>query len=37
MGWQHYIGMALILVLGYWLGQKYPGMIGKLTGGAVSG
>lgn len=37
MGWQHYAGMALLLILGYWLGTKYPGWLTKGTGGLVSG
>lgn len=37
MDWRHWIGLALILVLGYWLGGKYPGMIAKATGGHIAG
>lgn len=37
MDWRHYIGMALILAAGYWLGTKYPGWLTKATGGVVSG
>lgn len=36
MGWQHYVGMILLLVIGYWVGTKYPGLITKGTGGLVT-
>lgn len=28
----HYIGMVLILALGYYLGTKYPSLLSKVTG-----
>lgn len=34
--WRHIILFVLILAGGYWLGSKYPGMLSKVTGGAVS-
>lgn len=37
MGWQHYVMLFLLFVLGYWVGTKYPGMLTKATGGVVSG
>jgi hypothetical protein len=37
MDWRHYLGIAIILVIGYWLGSKYPGMLNKVTAGTVSG
>jgi hypothetical protein len=37
MDWRHWGAMALILILGYWLGTKYPGWLTKGTGGIVTG
>jgi hypothetical protein len=37
MDWRHWIGMAVLVVLGYWLGTKFPGYLTKATGGVVSG
>lgn len=37
MDWRHFLFLALILVLGYWLGTKFPGYLSKFTGGMVSG
>lgn len=36
MDWRHYFGMALLIVIGYWLGTKYPGLLTKATGGVVA-
>lgn len=36
MGWQHYALLAVVLVAGYWLGTKYPGMLTKASGGMVT-
>lgn len=32
----HWIWALIILVIGYFIGSKYPGFIGKITGGAVA-
>ena len=37
MDWRHIAGMAVLVVLGYWLGTKYPGWLTKGTGGLVAG
>jgi len=37
MDWRHLIVGFLLIVAGYWLGGKYPGLLNKFTGGAVSG
>lgn len=36
MNWKHYLGIVVILAIGYWLGTKYPGWLGTLTGGIVA-
>jgi hypothetical protein len=36
MDWRHYVGMVLLVVLGYWLHSKYPGLLSKATAGTVS-
>jgi hypothetical protein len=37
MGWTHWVGLAVVLVVGYWIGAKHPGLLTKATGGMVSG
>lgn len=37
MDFKHIIVAVLFVLLGYWLGGKYPGMLSKFTGGAVAG
>lgn len=32
----HWLMLVVVLVVGYFLGSKYPGLIGKATAGAVS-
>jgi hypothetical protein len=34
---KHVLCAVLFLVLGYWLGTKYPGVLTKVSGGAVTG
>ena len=29
---QHWIGMAVLLAIGYYLGVKYPSLLSKVTG-----
>ncbi len=36
MNWKHYLGIAVLVIVGYWLGAKYPGMLTKFTGGVVA-
>jgi hypothetical protein len=36
MNWKHYAGIVILLVVGYWLGTKYPGWLTKATGGIVA-
>lgn len=38
MDWRHIAFMALLLVVGYWLGGKFPGLLAKVpgVGGAIS-
>jgi hypothetical protein len=37
MNWTHLVTGLVLLVIGYWLGTKYPGWLSKGTGGLVSG
>lgn len=37
MDWRHILFLALILVVGYWLGTKFPGYLSRFSGGLVSG
>lgn len=37
MNWTHILGAAVLVVVGYWLGTKYPGLLTKATGGMVTG
>ena len=37
MDWKHILVAVLFVVLGYWLGTKFPGYLSKATGGIVSG
>jgi hypothetical protein len=37
MNWSHIFLTAIVLVIGYWLGTKFPGYLTKATGGIVSG
>ncbi len=30
MNWKHYLGIVALLVVGYWLGGKYPGFLSKV-------
>lgn len=36
MNMGHYLLLAVVLVAGYWIGSKYPGLITKASGGMVS-
>lgn len=29
---RHYVTIAVILAIGYWLGTKYPGLLSRVTG-----
>ena len=35
--WRHFLAMALILVVGYWAGTRYPGLLTKASMGTVTG
>lgn len=37
MNWSHAIVAVVLLVVGVWLGTKYPSLLGKATGGMVTG
>ena len=37
MDWKHILVAFLFVVLGYWLGTKFPGYLSKATGGMVGG
>lgn len=34
---QHWFFMAVVIIAAYWAGSRYPGLIGKVTMGKVSG
>ncbi len=34
---KHWIMLLIILILGYWLGTKFPGYLTKFSGGVISG
>jgi hypothetical protein len=36
MNWTHALTALVVLLIGYWIGSKYPGLIGRATGGVVS-
>jgi hypothetical protein len=36
MNWSHVAVLIVAVVVGYWLGGKYPGAIAKVTGGRLS-
>ena len=36
MDWKHIVTALLFVILGYWLHSKFPGLLGKATGGIVS-
>jgi hypothetical protein len=36
MNWTHGVVLVLAVAVGYWLHSKYPGLLGKVTMGAVS-
>ncbi len=36
MNWMHVLFAVVLLVGGYYLGSKHPGLLTKATGGAVS-
>jgi hypothetical protein len=36
MNMGHYLLLAVVLIAGYFIGSKYPGLITKVSGGIVS-
>ncbi len=36
MNWKHYAFMAVLVIVGYWLGAKHPGWLTRGTGGLIS-
>jgi hypothetical protein len=38
MDWRHILFMLFLVAVGYWLGGKWPGLLGKVPviGGAIS-
>ena len=36
MNWSHFAVAVVLLVIGYYLGAKNPGLITKLSGGVVT-
>lgn len=37
MNWSHLVVLLVAVVVGYWLGGKYPGYLTKATRGIVTG